>query len=485
MEERQSSANGKFEVRAFGKDVLVYSAGSAFLLLSGFIQVFLIAKYIPVKDYGYWQLFMLYANYAGLLSLGFIDGILVRWAGKEIAQIDNELRGAFRFLVLEQVVVILPLTLFLYFFMRTPLQWIWLMILAFAFIINIATFFTFTAQAVRKFGFLTTVTVCRGLAFLIFVVVLFETGHLNYHYVVFAFLISYLFLLFPFVFWLRKNLWGSKSDIPRLLDYGRKHINIGVFVLLGNYVVVLFLTIDRLLVSSLFAIGQFAVYAFALAIVSALYTFVKAISEVFFPYLTGVMPQLRSRAYRLVEPAIVLIWASVLIIYFPITRLIEYYLPAYVDSLPLLQILFCTVGFGSLIQILQVNYFKVYRKQRQYFLWGIMALAISVTLNFLAIKIWGTLGSVAAATLISFGIWYILNERSLMTEVGKSSVELCMSIAVLCSYVGIFWLTSFLVDFFVAQILIYVCFFCLVTWFFLRHEARELVMATNKVIKQR
>jgi len=481
MEEKQSEAAGQFEIHAFGKDVLVYSLGNGLLLLFGFIQFLIIPKYLSVEGYGYWQLFMLYTVYVYILHLGFNDGILLRWAGKELDQVGSEIGIAFRFLLLEQVVAIIPLSLLFYFLIHPPLQWIWLMIVAYAFIMNLADLFINAGRAFRKFRLLTTVNVGRGLAFLLFIIVLLAADYLDYHYVVLAFLASHVLFLFTFAFWFRKYLWAEMPAISSLWAYGKENTNTGIFVLLGNYVVVLFPTIDRLMVSSFFTINQFAVYAFAITIVIMIYMFVRAISEVFFPYLSGAAPQLRNRAYQLGKPAIILAWAAILAGYFPLTRLIEFYLPAYVDSLPLMRLLLCTIGFGSLIQILHANFYKVYRKQRRYFCWGITALALSVMLNLLAIKIWGTLQSVAIATLISFGVWYITNELSLKSVLEQSSKQLWNGIIIIVCYMGAFWLASFLADWFIAQMFIYICFFSLVSFLFFRRELGALVVLASEV----
>lgn len=484
MEEKQSEAAGRFEFQPFGKDVLVFSVGNGLLLLFGFIQVFIIPKYLTVEGYGYWQLFVLYSTYVGILHLGFIEGILLRWAGKKLAQIGNEIKIAIRFLILEQVVVIVPLALLLYFVIPSPFQWLWLMVLAYAFVMNLATFFMFTAQAVRKFRLLTTVNVGRGLAFLILVVLLFVSGYLNYHYVVLAFGASFFLALVIFASWFRKYLWGEKPPISSVWAYGKENIDIGKFVYLGTLVVALFPAIDRLMVSSFFAIEQFAVYAFATAVVTVIYLFARAVSEVFFPYLAAVAYQMRHEVYRLAKPAIILAWAAVLAGYFPLARLIEFYLPHYVSSLPIMQVLLCTVGFGSLIRILHVNYYKAYRKQRQYFLWGITALALSVVLNLLAIEVWGTLESVAIATLVSFGVWYIINELSLRSVLQESSKQLWNGVLPLVCYAGVFWLASFLAEWFVAQMLIYICFFLLLTWLFFRHQILELVAVAKGLVSE-
>ena len=475
---------GTFGLRRFGSDVVVYILGQGLLLLFGIIQTFIIPKYLSVEGYGYWRLFILYAGYVTILPLGFTDGILVRWAGKELAQVGNEIKIAFRFLLLQQVILIIPLGLLLYFLLHPPFQRIGLMIVAYAFILNLVVFFTLTTQAIRKFKLLTAVNVGKGAIFLLFVILLFTIGYLDYHHVILASLTALLLSLFAFAFWFRKYLWGKMFSLSSLWTYGRENIKIGIFVLLGNFTALLFLTIDRLMVSSFFPIEQFAIYAFALTIAMITYTFVGAISQVFFPYLSGIAPELRTTAYQLGKPAIILAWAAILTIYFPLTWLIGFYLPHYVASLPIMQILLCTVGFGSLIQILHVNYYKAYRKQQQYFLWGIMALALSATLNFLAIKVWGTLESVAIATLISFGVWYIINELSLRSVVNQSSSELGKTLVILGSYLGAFWLASFLADWLVAQMLIYIGLFCSISWLLLHHEVKELVaMASRFLVK--
>lgn len=43
------------------------------------------------SDYGYWQLYILYAGYVGYLSLGWTDGIYLRYGGVEYKHIRRDL----------------------------------------------------------------------------------------------------------------------------------------------------------------------------------------------------------------------------------------------------------------------------------------------------------------------------------------------------------------------------------------------------------
>jgi len=288
-------------------------------------------------------------------------------------------------------------------------------------------------------------------------------------------LTAYLLVLFAFLFWFREHFSGTGGSFSSLFSYGRHNIGIGIFVLLGNFVGMLFLTIDRLMVSSLFTIQQFAIYSFAVAVVTVSYTFVTAVSQVFFPYVSAALPDLRTRAYHLGKPAIILSWAASLAIYFPLTKLVEFYLPWYLDSLRVMQILFCTVGFGSLIQILHINYYKAYRRQRDYFILAIAALAMSAMLNLLAIHFWGSLVSVAVATVASFAAWCIANELRLRHIVSQTNWQLVRGLGIILGYLAVFWFVSSVIEGFVAQTVTYVAIYLLLTWLLLRSEVRELV----------
>lgn len=482
-DDSQLNSNNQFGLRTFSTDVFIYAGGQGILLLLSFIQGLIVPKFLSVESYGYFQVFRLFASYVGILHLGFIDGALVRWAGKGLAQIDNELKAAFKFLVLELAVIIIPSSLVCYFLLKPPFQEIALIVLAFAFVVDLGYLFIFAAQAARRFKLLTAIHVGRGLVAMILIIVFFVAGKLDYHYVIFALLVSQLLFALALVFWFRRYL-GGKTKSPSLWAYGKENISIGIFVLLGNLIIALFFTIDRLMVNSLFSIEQFAIYAFALVVANVAYGFAVAVSRVFFPYLSGAAPELRTRAYQLGKPAIILAWAGTLVVYFPLTWLIQSYLPHYVASLPIMKILLCTVGFGSLVQILHANYYMAYRKQRQYFLCGIVALAVLAISNLLAIKIWGTLESIAIATLMSFGVWYIMNELSLKSIVMQSNISILRTSGVILCFTLAFWTSTMITDLPFLQLMIYVCIASLISYLLLFDDIRELVAIAKGMLNK-
>ena len=477
------SANLQFESRAFGKNVLIYSFGQGVLLLVSAVLAFVIPKYLSVSEYGYWHLFILYSAFTSLLHLGFNDGLLIRWAGKSMSQIEKEFRPAFSFLLFQQIMFFFPIALLLWIFLHPPLLWVALFVLVFAFINNVAYFFQYTSQAVKRFKGLTSLNVGRGLSFLVLIMIMFFTGHKQFHAVITAFLFSHLLLLTAFLIWYRKYLLKKTKPIPTW-EYGKKNIHTGFFVLLGNLVLILFLTMDRLVVGSFFTIKQFAIFAFAVAVTNIVYTFVKAISDVFFPFISGTASPFRNRAYQLGETTIILSWSAFIFFYFPIIFVIERYLPHYMASLPLLKILLCAVGFGSLVFILHVNYYKLHRKQRQYFLRALFALTLSIGLNIIAILIFGTLESVAVASLLSFSFWYAINEMSLRQILGKKISDIWGRLAIIILYIGAFWLSASIGKGLIIGGLSYVIFYCLITRLFHWKETKKVAISFKEIASQ-
>ena len=80
-------------------------ANMLYLLIS-ILNSFLLPKYLSVDTYAVIKTYTLYIGYAGFLSLGYADGMYLKYGGEEIERIDKaELSSNFKsYLVLEIIV---------------------------------------------------------------------------------------------------------------------------------------------------------------------------------------------------------------------------------------------------------------------------------------------------------------------------------------------------------------------------------------------
>ena len=219
MKQQIGESNG-FNLQAFSSDVLIYSFGQALLLIFGFIQSLIIPKYLSTTDYGYWQLFLLYTTYVGILHLGFLDGLLVRWAGKDFEAFREEIPTTFRFILLEQGVTV-GILIMIVGLVDISYKEIALAVLVNAIIVNLLTFFLFTAQAAKRFKLVTAVNIGRGLLFIIFVLLILFSGYFSYFSFILAIMATGISIVFLFVFNSRNSLFYHTSDMKFLFKFGK------------------------------------------------------------------------------------------------------------------------------------------------------------------------------------------------------------------------------------------------------------------------
>ena len=76
-------------MNSFLKNIAKMFAGNAISLLSGVLVGFLVPAMMGLSDYGNYKIYTLYLVYVSLLTLGFGDGINLRYAGTDRDDLDK------------------------------------------------------------------------------------------------------------------------------------------------------------------------------------------------------------------------------------------------------------------------------------------------------------------------------------------------------------------------------------------------------------
>jgi len=447
---------GTLRYRGFIRDVGAFSLSNVVAFALGFVQAFLVPKYLSIESYGYWKLFTLYVAFAGLLHLGFADGVYLRWAGKDLTEFGKEIPRALRFLLLEGTtfaVLLGGISVFIP--AKPPLQFIGLAVLINCIVANVVTLFQFVFQAVRAFRLVSLVNAAVPIFFVSGAAGLVILKRLEYTNLIGWYICGTLLAALAYAWILRYQLQFEKVPFRSILHYGKKHIALGWFILLGNFMTVLFFSLDRLVVSSSFQISDFAMYSFAVSVFGIINLLINSTASVAFPYLSGSTAQMQRHLYHAGESLLIVLWGGAMGLYFPFSRLIPMYLPQYTSSLTLVQVLLCSLGFGSIIQIVHSNYYKVNQRQRHYFLTAIAAAAFTVGMIQISIRVWGGLKSVAVATVFGFLLWYLVNEFQLRALVSQTWPSMGKRLVGILAFIGAFWVTALGIKSLGMQLLVY------------------------------
>lgn len=78
-------------VRKFLKNVSYLMLVNALSFLISAIVTFIVPKFLSVSQYSYFQLYLFYMNYIGFCCIGWVDGIVLRYAGKYFEDLNLKL----------------------------------------------------------------------------------------------------------------------------------------------------------------------------------------------------------------------------------------------------------------------------------------------------------------------------------------------------------------------------------------------------------
>lgn len=402
-------------IRVVGSNILI--------LISNILIGFVIPKLMGVQEYGYYKLFMLYATYAQLLHLGFVDGILLKFGGKAKDDVNRqEIRGYSKFIFFLELIIGVLFILISLFIKSYVYKQIFIFIGLYTMIFNQVTYYQFLAQSFMDFNL---IAVINGLiAFLNILSILFIITCIKIHLFsdvtfnqyILIYLSIYVLILGIYIKYYGNFFGGIHTRFKNLKDKIINIFKIGIPVTISYQVAALIFNVDNQYVSLFYSTKIFGIYSFAYSLISVATSVINSVSTVLFPHLNrkGIDEAIKEyeKSLTLLETIIFLI----LFIYFPMKIFVKAFLPEYIKSLTYLRVLFPGVGITTCISLLVFNYFKVAKMGKIYFKLSIFTLLFSIVFTWLIHNIFAGPVAIAYASLISLFFWYLLTNGYLVIK---------------------------------------------------------------------
>ena len=394
----------------FARHAIIHTLANLGTLACSGALAFVLPRFLTVDDYGYYRLFLLYGGFAGVLHLGFLDGLLIRWAARPWSRLKNELATSLAFLWIEELVMLGLVIVGAAVLTNRTLLLLTLAIGLYSVLWNWSALGQYAIQALKLFEYVSFFTILAPLLTLLSALALYPLGQLTLRNLILTCLLSQFIsagILWMFV---RRRVLDSHFHLGAFWPLGRYHVRLGWSVVCANLLAMVALSLDRLVLSRGFSIRDFAIYSFAANALALTYNMILSVARVLFPYLSeGISAEARVRAYAAGEIAVLLIWAGGLASFFPIAWLIPRWLPNYIPSIALVRILMLATGLTASIHILHSTYFRVMRKQNR-FLVGAFVGAVSAALLIAIGARTGQLSHFAWAMVGSALAWWLVNE---------------------------------------------------------------------------
>lgn len=392
---------------------IVYTIGANFLtFFMGIVSGFIIPKFLGVEEYGYIKLFTFYTSYVGLTHLGFLDGIYLKYGAFDYEDIPKKkFRGYFYFLLITQLIeFLLGIVLLKTITVPAEREIIIIFTLLNMILINITTFFVFIHQFTKRFKTLSINLVLNKLIYIISSLILIYLNILNYKGLIILQTIINLIILIIYIKMNKELVIGVfKLGIIEIKECVIL-IKEGFFILIGNFMSILMIGMDRIFIDKVYGLHEFAMYSFAYTLISLFFILLNSLNSVIYPYLTRMEKKEQGMMYEKIRLVLISLMGILMISYFIIKGIVINYLPEYKESLKIFVFLVPTVMYSAHINILILNYYKVLKKSKEYTKNNCVALIIALISNSLAVIIFDNFVWVAIATLISFIIWLLYSD---------------------------------------------------------------------------
>lgn len=155
------------------KNLILSVTAQVISLIVSFVLGFIVPKYIDEYQYSYWQTYVLYVGYVGVLHFGLLDGIVLRYSQYDYDELEkNRIRSQFQILLaFTSILSALTCGISCIFLESTSL---WIVILVSVGIItkNIFTYTSYSFQItnrIQKYAFL---VIAQRAAYAVVVVIL-------------------------------------------------------------------------------------------------------------------------------------------------------------------------------------------------------------------------------------------------------------------------------------------------------------------------
>lgn len=386
------------------KGILYVLFANAITLMLNLITNFLLPRFLSIDAYAGIKTFQLYINYIGVLHLGYVDGIYLKYGGKAFEKIDtNELAISVSTLRCFQVIISL-FSIVISIILNDGI------LLAFSLAtvpLNLTAYFRMLYQATGMFDVYSKVVNIVAIA-TFFANCLLVGLRITDNFSVY--LLAYVIL--DIIVWLILEIRFSKSIIAKhklLFSFNYKelvlNIKTGFALMLGNFASFVLTGMDRWFVKFLMTTQDFAQYSFAVSLENMLNMVITPITIPLYNYFCREkdIKKIRNAVDLIIAFSIYLISAAFIVEVF-----VNLVLENYRESIPVVYLLFASQGIQVVLKAVFVNLYKVRFQQKIYMTKLIIVLISGAIFNAVCFYIMRKMSAFAWGTLMSSALWLLL-----------------------------------------------------------------------------
>lgn len=426
------------------KNIIHIAFSQGISLMASIVTSILLPKILNIEGYGFFRIFTLYLSYTALLHFGFIDGILLRFAGTDYESLPKkEVRTYSRFYIVMQLIIGVVILLSSFFAPDKDYRFIIMMMGVDMVAINITSYYQFLSQATKRFREYAMKNLFLSGVKAVFVLLLFGL-HILLHWqisyrVYLVFLVAFDCLMLGWYLLIYHDITLGKGEaLSHLKKPLRSLFETGILLTVAYQASHLIHMLDRQFVSLLYPVETYAVYAFSYHLVTLISTMVSSIAIVMFPMLKKSGKEEIQKNYSTILSGVCAIIGGALVLYYPLVAFIGWFLPEYTASIAYLKIILPCILYTGSISVVMFTFVKVLNENFRFFRNSLLILGLGFLLNCVAQWAFHSPKAISYASLVTMAVWFILEGHHLKKLVNLSYIkEFFYVLAVTLGFLGI------------------------------------------------
>ena len=366
---------------------------------------FIVPIFTSVDTYAMIKEYTLYiTTYSSILTLGYIQGMYLKYGGKDFSEIkSNEIgKNIFSF-----IAFMIPIALIISISGIILKNYIIAVLGIGILTTNIQNYYQLLYQAIGDFkSYGTALNASRVLVLLVDLMLIFIFKINNgLYFILFGPIIGSIISIYLTI------KINKKVNIFKHLvfSFNEIYINIknGFVLMIGNFVTNFFSSIDKWFIKLIMNTYNFAMYSFSVSLENVINTFMTPITISMYNYFCK-KPSISK--IKKIKNCTFIYSFLIISLAFPAKLFIELFMKKYNDSIIVLFPLFAAQAISTIIKGIYINKYKSDGKQKKYLFQIVCVVILSIILNAVLYMFHKCIYSISIATLVTNITWLIICE---------------------------------------------------------------------------
>lgn len=412
------------------KNIINLIISNLISLMISVLSSFITPVILGHDGYGYYKIFSLYTTYVPLLHMGFIDGILIRNAGKKIEDISfKKFRTYTLFLLIFELFLSIVMSIFACLINIPQInREIIIAIAIYSFLLNALTYFQFFSKCIMRFSELASIARLQSFINLFFLLLAlylykFTAFNVNVTYYMFYMNFAVFILLCYYLVRYKKIILGERKNLASQFKNIRVFFRVGFAIMISYQITMVMVNADNQFISMFFKVSEYGKYAFAYSLAALLLTVFNAVSSVMLPYMKKVG---KSAVVSNHDSNIAVINAIVFFViasYYPIAWIVNNFIASYSESVQYLSVVFPGVGITCIVQSYIFNDYIMAKKIKDFCYISLANLVFDFAVYYVGFRLSHSTLKIALLSIPLLMIWYLTLEWFMNAESGVKFIK--------------------------------------------------------------